>query len=119
MMRDEDWRDHALCKEVDPQIFFEETPGVKSTAAKSVCRRCDVQPQCLEYALNHNEWGIWGGTSINQRKLLRRQRGIRLSPVDTIVHGTSAGARAHYRLGETPCRACADAQRIDGRLRRA
>ncbi len=74
-MRDEEWRESALCKEVDPQIFFEETPGVKSTAAKSVCRRCDVQLDCLDYALNNSvNDGIWGGLSVNQRKRLRTER---------------------------------------------
>ncbi|MDQ6613847.1 MAG: WhiB family transcriptional regulator [Actinomycetota bacterium] len=42
-------------------------------AAKSVCQTCSVQGACLLFALESNqESGIWGGTSEEERKRLRR-----------------------------------------------
>ncbi|MBA3653812.1 MAG: WhiB family transcriptional regulator [Actinobacteria bacterium] len=43
-------------------------------AAKAVCRGCDVQSECLEFALATNqEAGVWGGTSEDERRRLRKQ----------------------------------------------
>ena len=34
-----------------------------------MCRGCEVQPECLEYALRHGEkFGIWGGMSERERR---------------------------------------------------
>src|ERR687891_677404 len=42
--------------------------------AKAVCRACDVQRDCLDYALTTNQdSGIWGGTSEEERRAIRRQ----------------------------------------------
>jgi WhiB family redox-sensing transcriptional regulator len=72
-----EWQTHALCTQVDPEIFFPERGG-SSKAARSVCAQCDVRTQCLEYALNNKEqFGIWGGTSERERRRLRRERTVR------------------------------------------
>jgi WhiB family redox-sensing transcriptional regulator len=43
--------------------------------ARAICKRCEVQPQCLEYALaTGEEVGIWGGKTEKERRLLRRAR---------------------------------------------
>ena len=42
--------------------------------AKAICRQCDVQAACLEFALATNqEAGVWGGTSEDERRRLRKQ----------------------------------------------
>ena len=42
-------------------------------AAKAVCNRCPVQPECLDFALVTNqECGVWGGASEEERRRLRR-----------------------------------------------
>ncbi|MEO5723509.1 MAG: WhiB family transcriptional regulator, partial [Ilumatobacteraceae bacterium] len=42
--------------------------------AKQVCSECPVSVGCLEYALETNQdSGIWGGTSEEERRVLRRQ----------------------------------------------
>lgn len=42
-------------------------------AAKALCKICPVQPQCLQYALEtKQDWGIWGGTTVPERKRLLR-----------------------------------------------
>ena len=74
----EQWRDRALCRNTDPDLFFPVgTTGPaldQIEAAKAVCRQCDALPQCLEFALATNqESGVWGGTSEEERRKLRKQ----------------------------------------------
>ncbi len=74
----EDWRDKSACKNVDPSMFFPGNgPGTmaeQTDAAKQVCETCAVRSQCLEFALRANqETGVWGGTSEDERRKLRRQ----------------------------------------------
>src|SRR5918996_6285378 len=75
--RDE-WRDHSACRDTDPDLFFPvgtTGPAIEQIEnAKAVCRQCDVQRECLDYALATNQdSGIWGGTSEEERRALRRQ----------------------------------------------
>ena len=73
---DEDlaWRARARCHGVDPGLFYPER-GESADPAKAVCRPCPVREQCLSYALDNNEeFGVWGGTSQNDRRKMRRRR---------------------------------------------
>jgi WhiB family redox-sensing transcriptional regulator len=65
------WFASAECLGADPDIFFIDKGG--STAeAKSICRRCPVKEQCLEYALeNHELHGVWGGRSQSELRRIR------------------------------------------------
>lgn len=75
-----DWRHDAACRDEDPELFFPVSdlgPGAHQIArAKSVCARCPVRAQCLEYALDNGlTHGIFGGTTeTDRRNLLRRTR---------------------------------------------
>jgi WhiB family redox-sensing transcriptional regulator len=74
---DDAWRDQAACKSTAADLFFPtgRTPGASEQvrAAKSVCRQCEVRATCLLYALETNQdAGIWGGTSEDERRKLRR-----------------------------------------------
>jgi len=63
----QEWVDEAICAQVDPEIFFPEKGG-STREAKSICSRCNVREQCLQYALDHDErFGIWGGMSERAR----------------------------------------------------
>ncbi|MGH9062478.1 MAG: WhiB family transcriptional regulator [Acidimicrobiales bacterium] len=73
------WRGHAACRDVDPDLFF--PIGVTGPAeiqiatAKSVCGGCGVREDCLEFAVQTNqEYGVWGGTSEDERRAIRRAR---------------------------------------------
>lgn len=44
------------------------------TPAKRICLGCPVQRECLEYAVDNGEAGVWGGTSERERRRIRRQR---------------------------------------------
>jgi WhiB family redox-sensing transcriptional regulator len=66
------WRDGALCTQTDPEVFFPDR-GQSNATAKSICRRCEVNADCLEHALATDQrHGIWGGTSERERRRLRR-----------------------------------------------
>lgn len=77
----ERWWQRAACfdKKVDPGWFHPEQGGTPEPALK-VCRRCPVQRDCLEDALQEEAArpgepvGVRGGMTANQRKLLVRQR---------------------------------------------
>jgi WhiB family redox-sensing transcriptional regulator len=76
VFRAEPWMKEALCAETDPEIFFPEKYESVAATAKKVCAECDVAKQCLEYALRNNEqYGIWGGLSLIERRALKRQSG--------------------------------------------
>lgn len=73
-----DWRVNAACRDTAPDLFF----PVGSTgmavdqieSAKRLCNACDSNKACLEFALATNqESGVWGGTSEEERKKLRKQ----------------------------------------------
>jgi WhiB family redox-sensing transcriptional regulator len=73
----EDWRTLAACRDTDPDLFFPigtTGPAIEQIeAAKAVCTRCDAQAACLEFALATNqESGVWGGTSEEERRKLRK-----------------------------------------------
>ena len=73
------WRDHALCRDTDPDLFFPVgTTGqalVTIDQAKLVCSQCTVTQDCLDYALDTNQdSGVWGGRSEEERRAIRRQR---------------------------------------------
>ncbi|MDM4721131.1 WhiB family transcriptional regulator [Micromonospora sp. WMMA1363] len=69
----EEWQERALCAQTDPEAFFPDK-GQQPNAAKRICRRCDVETECLQYALEHDiRWGVWGGHSERERRKLKRQ----------------------------------------------
>lgn len=68
-----DWSG-ALCIEVGPDVFFpRDNDSGSSKRAKKICAECSLQVKCLEFALEHNiQHGVWGGTSVMDRRRLRR-----------------------------------------------
>jgi WhiB family redox-sensing transcriptional regulator len=74
---DSDWRREAKCLGTDPALFFPVgvtgLPLAQAEAAKQVCQACSVRQPCLEYALSTNQdTGVWGGTTEEERRALRR-----------------------------------------------
>jgi WhiB family redox-sensing transcriptional regulator len=67
------WQSDSLCAQTDPEAFFPEKGG-STRDAKKICSSCEVRAQCLEYALENDEWfGIWGGLSERERRKLRKR----------------------------------------------
>lgn len=70
-IRPEPWMEDALCAQVDPELWFPEQ-GSKPWEAKRICSACPVAKQCLAYALDNEEYGVWAGTTERERRPLRR-----------------------------------------------
>lgn len=73
---DDDWQQHAACKQVDdPDIFFD---GAKVNTALAVCHTCPVWQDCLMKNLRE-EQGVWGCSSRCRRRArkLRSNGGTR------------------------------------------
>lgn len=69
-----EWKARAACIGLS-KFFFPDAPGKPEPIARQICAGCQVQPECLEYALELNPpYGIWAGTNDKQRKSLRRTR---------------------------------------------
>lgn len=75
---DMSWRDLAACNDFDPDLFFPagDTGSAASqiVEAKRICAECPVKTDCLAYAVETNQInGIWGGTTEQERRLIRRR----------------------------------------------
>lgn len=71
------WQLQAACRHTPTLLFFPERKYPhNTTAAKAVCRGCPVDRECLRYALDYGERGVWGGTSDEERKRMRRGRRV-------------------------------------------
>lgn len=71
-----DWMDHALCAQVDPDLFHPEQGAIDKTRnAKRICRSCPVQNECLSWAIeNPAMLGVLGGTTERERIQIRKNR---------------------------------------------
>lgn len=68
------WMESAHCEDADPELFFEaETNHQAIAEAKHICSGCGVKDQCRDWAIRYQEKGVWGETTLSQRKLLRKQ----------------------------------------------
>ncbi|MFH9579064.1 WhiB family transcriptional regulator [Streptomyces globisporus] len=75
MTTDLSWRESALCAQTYPDAHFPEVGG-SARDAKKTCLACEVQPECLAYALGTGQrHGVWGG--LGEREL--RQATARLN----------------------------------------
>lgn len=90
-----DWSG-ANCIGVDPELFFRDHTVAK---AKEVCVGCPRLEQCLAFATEGDEVGVWAGTTEGER------RPGRIYP----DCGTSRAYQRHNRHANKPCRDCVDA----------
>ena len=68
-----EWWNRAACAGGDTSPWFPERG--QSTRARRICAGCPVLRPCLDQALNDPTLtGIRGGTSDNERDLIRRKR---------------------------------------------
>jgi hypothetical protein len=67
------------CVGADPDQFHQDEisyrrgiPATVPPEVGAICTACMVRVECLAYALKHDEWGVWGGTTREQREAMRR-----------------------------------------------
>ena len=100
------WMSSGACLQADPELFFPIAavtgPAARQAeAAKAVCGRCAVRKNCLSFALEAMPEGIWGGTTLDERRAARR-RPVRhqasaqsRDPVSAAVTGENVTCAAH------------------------
>jgi WhiB family redox-sensing transcriptional regulator len=70
------WMPRGACQGEDPELFFPIAASgaalAQVIAAKAVCFQCAVRAACLSYALATGQAGIWGGTTQEERHVMRR-----------------------------------------------
>jgi len=70
------WQNQARCNDLDPNLFFPRKSDEQKRVIR-ICLGCPVRLDCLQYALDMPaEYGIWGGTTQEERQQLRRKRAI-------------------------------------------
>jgi len=73
-----DWRELAMCRDSEPNLFFpigSTGPALEQIdGARTICLQCSVKEECLNYALETNqEAGVWGGYAEDERRRLRKR----------------------------------------------
>jgi WhiB family redox-sensing transcriptional regulator len=71
----ESWRQKAACIGEDTEYWFSTDTGITPAMrrALTICRSCEVQLACLQYAVDQPEYfGIWGGMTTKQRHRITR-----------------------------------------------
>ena len=67
-----EWQGRGLCVGEDPDVFFP-SHGDPGAQARQICAACAVRDDCLGYAIDTDEFGVWGGLDQDERRSLRRR----------------------------------------------
>lgn len=73
------WRTEAACR-TRPDLNWYPGQGERFAEQRKVCKTCPVRTNCLNDALTvsgHGDFGIWGGTSERERRIIRQKRARR------------------------------------------
>ncbi len=73
------WADDAACVGLPTQWWYPEAGDVRESVgyARIICGSCPVRQECLHTALSTppgEDYGVWGGTTRQERKKIRQQR---------------------------------------------
>ena len=83
---DMSWQEDAQCKNTDVESFY--YTGITPDVVKRICAKCPVSSECLSHALRYERWGFWGGTTMTQRRELRKKMNILLEePMYVVERG--------------------------------
>jgi len=67
-----------LCSSIGTELFYpDKNESNLAIIAKKVCKSCDIQTQCLEYAVKYESYGIWGGMTARERVAYRKTNNIK------------------------------------------
>ena len=68
------WNGSEACLVLeDLDFFFSEFP-LDIALAKDICAECPMIAACRAYAMKHENYGVWGGLSADERYKLRGSR---------------------------------------------
>lgn len=114
---DSRWWERANCRGLNADLFFPRR-GDDVHQATAVCQSCAVKAECLDYAMDNGErFGIWGGLTGKQRRVLRRERPTRRSCPICSTRFADTGSGASTYCGDE-CRKSARAATVAKSARR-
>lgn len=65
-------------KRVDPEIFFADDTQIPDKAiveqAREICLSCLDRVPCLMWALQNEDYGLWGGYTANERRYFKKRK---------------------------------------------
>jgi len=61
----------ADCDQSNAELFFSDDQS-QVAEAKSICAACPIQLKCFEWGMAHEQDGIYGGSTPQERELLRQ-----------------------------------------------
>lgn len=70
------WYEKANCRGKPMRLWFPDNKTPISKEAKEICDTCEVKQECLEYGIENEFYGVWGGMSSKKRGRIRSERGI-------------------------------------------
>ena len=67
------WNGNTLMVKRIVELFYadEDTEPEQIAQAKAICCTCPVRQRCLDVNL-HEQYGVWGGTTESERRILRK-----------------------------------------------
>jgi WhiB family redox-sensing transcriptional regulator len=75
---DMSWRDYAACVGKS-DLFFSDNMSTVVRKAKEVCSTCVVRLKCLDHAMEHHEFGVWGGMTANERRRAKSKKSLEVA----------------------------------------
>ena len=73
-LAEREWVTKAACRGLGTDMFFPMKGETQlSIAAKQLCRSCPVQEECYDYGKDE-QYGIWGGKGLHERRRDRQGR---------------------------------------------
>jgi Transcription factor WhiB len=79
------WQIDAACQHLSKDLFFPEHGKRLPKEAVDACLSCPVKEACLNHALHYEEYGYWGATTVTQRRAMRKELGIELITLQSIL----------------------------------
>lgn len=71
------YTEEAICRGLGHELFFlDQDNGEITNAIKLVCKSCPLKIKCQNYAIQNHVHGIWGGTTLVERREFRRDNRI-------------------------------------------
>ncbi len=86
-MREPRFFEDPACATVGGDFWFPEKHDGTSNSTEmllaiSICKKCVHQTECAEWGINNERFGIWGGVTERQRRIIRQQKNITLRGED-------------------------------------
>ena len=77
------------CARMGVDVFYQDYDNSTSMEEiknlKEFCSTCNILIECNDYAIKHEKYGFWGGTTPNERRTIRSNNKILLDLPETRI----------------------------------